>query len=105
MPSPATQVRFSQLGEPPLGGGGMTIVREVALNAPFYTDQPMWAKAVNMVRYGKFFPTTPVTGFAKDTITKAVDKAIAGEMTPKQALEWAANEVQKELDKILKEIK
>jgi multiple sugar transport system substrate-binding protein len=99
MSSPATQVRFSQLGEPPLGGGGMTIVKDVALNAPFFKEQPMWAKAVNMVRYGKFFPTTPVTGFAKDTITKMVDKAIAGEMTPKQALEWAANEVQKELDK------
>lgn len=98
--SKEAQLKFSALGEPPLGGGGLTVRKDVSEHAPFYTLQPKWAKLVAMESFGRFWPTTPITGEMQTELKDMIDSVLYHKKSPKEALDYAAKKLQEALDEV-----
>jgi ABC-type glycerol-3-phosphate transport system substrate-binding protein len=73
--------------------------------SPFFTEAGKDARLrvfVEILRKCKHQrPVMPAQGFYMDQLDRAVDKAVRGELTPKQALDNATRETQAFLDRIL----
>ncbi len=66
-----------------------------------YVDDPRKEVFLKLMKVTKYRPVTPVAKFYWDKVIEAEQKAIAGLATPQEALNRAAEMVQKELDKTL----
>lgn len=79
-------------------GRQMPALKRAAFD-PYFDDFPHWRFFANQMAYTRFRPVTPAGALMWDEMARAVDAALLGSATPKEALDRAAARVQEELDR------
>lgn len=74
---------------------------ESAARTPYFLNDPNWRVFIEEMEFSRFRPVTPVGPVLWDELARANEAALMGKMTPKEALDQAQANVQRELDKIL----
>lgn len=60
---------------------------------PYYQDSPLWRERLNLLKNGKFVPMNKDFLRIQDFLRQAVQAAYLKQLTPKQALDQAATEI------------
>ncbi len=73
---------------------------ESAARTPYFLNDPNWRVFIDEMKYSRYRPVTPAGPVLWDELSRANEFAFMGKMTPKEALDQAQANVQRELDKI-----